>query len=131
MRLRFIEVECDGPAVAEIVRALSVPPEVMVRMPAIEPPAAETPKKAPRAPRQLKAAKPAQEDKEPGTSPYRLAPLALSEGPKSSREVAEWISLHGIPGYSTGKASACLTYLKKRCQVKTTGTGQHVIWSRA
>ena len=128
-------IECDGAAVAEAVRALAgtfgqaQAQEVVVHAPLqLAAPAAETPGKNRRAPR---VAKPEAEDEKPGISPSRLAKLALREGPKSNAQIAQWISQHGMPGYSAGRAGVRMVFMAKSGQVKRGGTIRHAIWSLA
>ena len=67
-------------------------------------------------------AKAAREPKEAAEEPGRncqgqmkaLVLKALSEGPKRSREVGDWIRAHGLPDYTNTKACAVMTYLGNR-----------------
>jgi len=78
-------------------------------------------------------AKAAREPKEAADEPGRYCQgqmkaavlKALGEGPKRSREVGDWIRAHGLPDYTNTRASAILTYLGKRDELRL---GKDHLW---
>jgi peptidoglycan hydrolase-like protein with peptidoglycan-binding domain len=130
-----VQVECDGAAVAEAVRAFAgafgAQPAVTVHLPPEPLAALPESRKAARAPRQLKAAPPAEAKDELGTSPLALAKLALREGPKTKAQVLAWIQSHGLPDYDARKLSGLLTYQARLGRFKRSGGHLDGIWSLA
>jgi hypothetical protein len=133
VKIRMLEIECEGPAVAEAVRAfgglvLSGPRAAAQPAPALPAPAIRVaqPAKAARTVRQAKPAQaPAAEADEQGQKVGDLILQALREGPKTNQEVAEFLRSHGRPEYLPKQASAALVYLRSVGKVKLDGR----VWS--
>jgi hypothetical protein len=128
MRIRFIDVECEGPAVAEALRTFSGMllggPRATVQVEQVKALVAPAevirePKKATRETRPRKAAVKTKAADVPGRpSACSIILERLKTGPKTLGEITEYVQMNGRPDYTRVQCSATLSYLHKQGRCK-------------